>query len=146
LDADNRSPDNAITALVDDGGDPLEVVFRYDGIPYTVRDRGALALNFSAPHALVVGLAAQYTGPTLIQTFTSTSVGEELFATESFWVVNLNASKTFKNNVSFYLGVDNVFDYVQSTLGIPLFDYNWGPLRGTYFYAGVGYRYGKTRS
>ena len=28
-------------------------------------------------------------------------------------------------------------------LGDPRYDYNWGPLRGRYYYAGIGYNFAK---
>lgn len=164
LDPENRAPDNEITALVDIGDPtPVERTFVYDGIPYATEGRGALGLAFRLPARTTLTLATQYTGPTLIQSFNTEGIGvgvdPELSETEAFWVANLRLAKEFRVGVSLYAGVDNALDYVQADgctldealgdpalvgcLGDPRFDYNWGPLRGRYYYAGVGYAFGK---
>jgi outer membrane receptor protein involved in Fe transport len=66
-------------------------------------------------------------------------------STESFWVVNVNAAYDLRGGIALFAGIDNLNDYVQSTLGDEQFSHTWGPLRGRYVYAGVGYRFGERR-
>jgi outer membrane receptor protein involved in Fe transport len=166
LDPQNRAPDGEITALVDTGSPtPVERTFAYDEIPYATEGRGALGLAFRLPARTSLSLAAQFTGPTWIQSFNTEGIGAgvdpDLAETESFWVANVRVGKDFRNGVTLYAGVDNAFDYVQGDgctydealddpgqvgcLGDPRYDYNWGPLRGRYYYAGAGYAFGVPR-
>jgi outer membrane receptor protein involved in Fe transport len=157
LDPENRAPDEGITALIDRGGAPVEETFYYEEIPYTTDARGALGLTFSLPLRFTVILGAQYTGATWIQRFNQAGVDPDLSETEDFWVVNTRVSRDFRNGLQLYAGVDNVTDYVQAggctygeaqadselvgCLGDPSYDYNWGPLRGIYYYGGIGYSF-----
>jgi len=71
LDAANRSADGTITALFEEtaASGPVPRTFAYDGIPYTTEERGAVGLAFRLPAQVMLTVAAQYTGPTLIQRF-----------------------------------------------------------------------------
>jgi outer membrane receptor protein involved in Fe transport len=165
LDPQNRTPGGAITALVDPGGgDPFERTFFYgEGVPYTTDRRAALGFEFSLPPQAALSLNVQYTGPTLIQQFLAPTaaptfgIEEELAEAEDFWVANVRFSKTFRSGTTLYAGIDNVLGYVQGggcdlveaqlnpnlvgCLGDPRFDFNWGPLRGRYYYFGLGYQF-----
>lgn len=164
LDAENEAPEGAITALVDlGGGTPQERTFFYDGIPYATDGHGAVGIAFKVPLDVTLTLAGTYTGTTQIQRFNDQGVNfgidPELEETDAFWVANIRVNKDFRNGLALYYGVDNAFDYVQGNgctgrdasadpertgcLGDPRFDYNWGPLRGRYYYAGLGYAFGK---
>jgi len=64
----------------------------------------------------------------------------------SFAVVDAKLSKDITKNLTFYVGVKNLFDYVQADKESPLFydaddEYDvghiWGPLRGRMSYAGI---------
>ncbi len=164
LDMENEAPEGAITTLVDPGGStPQERTFFYDEVPYATDGHGAVGVVFKVPLEVTLTLAATYTGTTRIQRFNDQNVNfgvdPELVETEAFWVANLRVNKAFRNGLAFYYGVDNAFDYVQGNgcsgsdasadpqetgcLGDPRYDYNWGPLRGRYYYAGLGYAFGK---
>ena len=160
LDPENLSPGGAITGFVDPGTNPYEVTYYYDGVPYTTDRRGAFGFDFALPPQAALSLNVQYTGPMLIQRFsldTLSGVADELAETEDFWVANVRFSKTFSMGFTVYAGVDNVLGYVQASgcdgddaalnpslvgcLGDPRYDFNWGPLRGRYIYAGLGYQF-----
>jgi outer membrane receptor for ferrienterochelin and colicins len=159
LDPQNNTPNGEIHALLDFGGTPIPVTFSYDGVPYSTKARGALGLDFRAPGGFTFSFTTQYTGPTLIQSFRADGVAPDLSETDAFFVTNFRTMKEFRNGLSLYFGVDNLLDYVQADgcdladstanpalvgcLGDPRFDYNWGPLRGRYSYAGVGYTIGR---
>ena len=68
-----------------------------------------------------------------------TIVQDEPVSTEDFWITGMTVQKSFKYGISLFAGVDNISDYVEETLGDPSFDYNWGPLRGRYYYGGLSY-------
>lgn len=145
LDAENRSSGDEIVAIADLGFGPTEAVFKTGTIPYTVERRGSVGVDFRPPQSDVTfGVAAQYTGPTLIQEFDSFlgAQPDAFVSTESFWVVNFNVAVPFPSGLAWYAGVDNLSDYTQADLGDPHFDFNWGPLRGRYYYTGLRYRLG----
>jgi outer membrane receptor protein involved in Fe transport len=159
LDADNRTPDDAIHALIDFNGDPVERSFTSGEIPYTVEQRRAVAVEFRPPGTgLGIGITAQHTGPMRMQrfdagidgvitinpdlNFSQVSFEEDGFVeSDPFWVVNLSLSKAYRSGLALYGGIDNFTDYIQATLGDPQFDTNWGPLRGRYLYAGLRYTF-----
>ena len=86
-------------------------------------------------------------------------VSESLIQTSDFWVTNIRLTKGFPDGLTLYGGIDNVLDYVQGggctgeqaaanpalvgCLGDPRYDTNWGPLRGRYYYVGLGYNFDK---
>ncbi len=151
--ADNRTADDSIPVLIDYYNEPIWKEFTSDEVPYSVSRRGAVGVQFTPPRSgLSIGLAAQYTGPMEIQEFVqdfkaNADLGysevrfDSFVSSEDFWVVNANLSKSFKNGLAIYGGMDNLFDYVQADLGHPEHDTNWGPLRGSYAYAGLRYSY-----
>ncbi|WOT04191.1 TonB-dependent receptor plug domain-containing protein [Shewanella youngdeokensis] len=65
----------------------------------------------------------------------------------SYWTMDMKVTKSITDNIDFYAGVNNLFDYTQVTEGeSPLFfdadggydvAYIWGPLQGRQLYAGV---------
>ncbi|BDM65470.1 TonB-dependent receptor [Shewanella sp. NFH-SH190041] len=65
----------------------------------------------------------------------------------SYWTLDLKVTRALSDNIDFYAGVNNLFDYTQVTEGeTPLFfdasggydvAYIWGPLRGREVYAGI---------
>jgi len=150
LDAENRTTDDAIPVLIDFSNDPTPREFTTSIIPYTAKRRASVALQIKAPRRAVnVNVAAQYTGPTLIQGIGApggdlggSEIAFDSFAfTEDFVIMNVGFSKAFRNGVAIYGGVDNVGDNVQTDLSEHEFDYNWGALRGRYAYGGISYHF-----
>jgi outer membrane receptor protein involved in Fe transport len=151
--ADNRTPNDAIPVLIDYYSTPVWKEFTTAEVPYTVARRAAVGVQVTPPRGgWSFGVATQYSGPQEIQEFvqdfmTNPDLGfsevhfDSFVSSEDFWVVNANLSKSFKNGLALYGGMDNIFDYVQADLGDPTHDTNWGPLRGSYAYAGIRYRY-----
>lgn len=60
-------------------------------------------------------------------------------ATPSYWVYNVRGEVRLWKGLALFGGVDNVGDYVQEWLNDPRYEYNWGPLRGRYYYGGLAY-------
>lgn len=131
----------------------------FDRVPYTARRSGTLQLGYNAPTGKWDGLVqAQYQGSMPIQhwfaSFNDVSSGAcSLFGpggvdpqlclknglqdTPDFWVYNARFSLRLAKWLRLNGGVDNLGDYVQSDLLDPTNDYNWGPIRGRYFYGGL---------
>ena len=151
--AENRTAGRAIPVLIDYANTPVWKAFTTADVPYTPTRRAAVAVRFTPPRTgLDIGLIAQHTGPMLIQELVQDFVGnpdlgfsevhfDSFVSSDDYWVANLSLSRKFPNGLVLYGGVDNVLDYVQSDLGRPEHDTAWGPLRGRYVYAGIGYRY-----
>jgi outer membrane receptor protein involved in Fe transport len=151
LDAENKTSQDRIVALVDARPELIPKTFHTDRIPYVVERRGAVGLAFAPLRTDVTfDVSAQYSGDMLIQRFdkdvpdpTFTRLGDHMEFVESddYWVVNLAAAVDFPAGFAVFGGIDNVGDYVQDDLGDPHFEYDWGPLRGRYFYGGLRYRF-----
>ncbi len=148
-DHENTSADDALPALIDFFGRPMEYVFHSDELPYRPDSSASLGIDLEPVKGLAVSLSAQYTGQMLIQHFDAGSSGvagsqlnPDFFPTEDFWVYNLYVSGSIGEEIELFAGMDNIGAYVQADLGDRVTDYNWGPLRGSYFYAGMTYSFG----
>lgn len=153
LDAENRSPGDRIAALIDFFGTPVARDYVSSRIPYRPTRNGAVGADFRAGGATTVSVSLQYTGPMWIQTFDPANpvvepgyfseTQDAFVATENFTIANLRVEHRLPKGVSLFVGVDNVTDEVQSDLGDPRFDYDWGSLRGRYVYGGIAWRFEK---
>lgn len=165
LTPENRTEGGAIP-LVADTGVPSAATFYSSKLPYLASSAGSLALDFRpGPGGATASVSLAYTGSMRIQWFTestvvipytyseplppavinqsiSTQTQPSFVGTPSFWTINFRADFPFRNGIAVYAGADNITDYVMGDLGDPAFDYKWGPLRGRYFYGGLGYRFG----
>ena len=150
LDTENRTPGDEIPALIDFFNSPLEITIINDEVPFVAERNATVGLDLSLRRwGLVLNIDAQNTGSLAIQqydltTFEPTTGSDTIrfIPTESFWLVNLRATKTLPGGVNLYVGVDNIDDYIQSDLGDWSTDYTWGPQRGRYVYGGVSFRLG----
>jgi outer membrane receptor protein involved in Fe transport len=151
LEADNRTADDAVPAILDFFNTPTPYTYTVDRLPYLADRNASLAAQVRAGAGFTVGLTAQYTGSMWIQGFdddpsTPGILGsetlEEFFETDAFWAFGARIDKQLPKGLSAYLGVDNLTDELQSDLGDPRRDYDWGLLRGRYWYAGLGWRHG----
>jgi outer membrane receptor for ferrienterochelin and colicin len=113
-----------------------------DQIPFHPSDQGSVFIgwNDSKP-GLVVSAQALYTGSMYVQYFNRNtgSIRDSWVETPDFWVYNLNIQKRIYRYVSLFGGVDNITDEYQLWLDDPRYEYNWGPLRGQYFYVGISF-------
>lgn len=142
LDARNRTADGTVPVLIDFFNRPALSTLEFSKIPYLAERTGSLAADFRCPRTgLHVGLSAQYTGPMTIPEYADpTARGIAAFVrTPSFWVANVRIDAPIYKGLALYGGVDNVNDYVQDDLSQFRRDYNWGPLRGRYWYGGLSY-------
>ena len=51
----------------------------------------------------------------------------------------MRASKRLSKHITLRAGVDNIGNEYQTWLDDPRFEYQWGSLRGRYYYAGLSY-------
>jgi outer membrane receptor protein involved in Fe transport len=67
---------------------------------------------------------------------------DELRETPDFWLVNLAVRAPLPADFELVVGVDNLTDEVQDDMDDPTTDYNWGPLVGRTWRAGLRFTYG----
>ncbi|MBP7147479.1 MAG: TonB-dependent receptor [Acidobacteria bacterium] len=141
LEAKNTSGDPIVVDVFPPGGGgmPREQSIPCDDIPYHAR-RSATAQGTWNGSLFDFSLQAQFQGPMWIQTWEnvfSNALNEEFSETDSFWIVNARMAVHPLRWLTVHVGVDNVGNYVQNDLSDPTNDYNWGPIRGRYFYGGL---------
>ena len=140
-DPQNRTADGEIPVLLDWYGSPRSTTLYSDVVPYISRRNGTLSLQFREPSSnFLFDLSAQFAGPQLIQQFPRDGLPDTFISTPSFQIYNFRMSKAFRS-FDLFLGVDNLSGYYQTDLRDPRTDYTWGPLRGTYYYAGATFRF-----
>ena len=146
---ENRTEGDAIPILVDAFGTPVSITMHEGTIPYIARRAASLSLEMRPSSRATVALITQHTGSMRIQSFDRTTPQPPLasdaigFAsTPAFWTLNASASWALGRGLGLFVGVDNATDYVETDLGLPWFDHDWGPLRGRYVYGGLSYRLG----
>jgi outer membrane receptor protein involved in Fe transport len=114
-----------------------------DRIPYRPVRTGSLALSFSLPRRTTLSVQGNYTGRMLIQQFDEDPFAaqnillEEMRETSSFWLVNVSAQVPIVKHLDLILAADNLADEIQTDMGDPTTDYNWGPLVGRTWRAGL---------
>ena len=121
-----------------------------------IEERIRLGLDFSG-HQWDVNLNATWTGSRKYSDYTHASYDthyDDLANTiskgtssPSFVMVNMKVSDAINEHFTIYAGINNIFDYTQTSEGdSPLFYHEggswdvihiWGPLRGRTVYAGV---------
>lgn len=84
---------------------------------------------------------AQYTGSQRIQQQPEAGIGlvVEEADTPSFVIYNVRFSMRLTDHITLRAGVDNLGNEFQTWLDDPRFEYQWGSLRGRYYYAGLSY-------
>lgn len=119
-------------------------------IPFIPENSGQITLDYHPRSGFATAaINAQYTGPMLIQHYQNVpfmplppaGLLEDYLETDAFWVVNVSGTFLLTSHLDLYWGIDNLFNEVQDDLNDFTTDYNWGPIRGTYAYGGVTYRY-----
>jgi outer membrane receptor for ferrienterochelin and colicin len=113
-----------------------------DQIPFHPEDQGSVFLGWNDSRAgFSFSAQALYTGSMYVQFLNRNtgSIRDSWDETPSFWVYNFKIEKRVQRYVSLFGGVDNISDFVQLWLDDPRYEYNWGPLRGRYYYAGLSF-------
>lgn len=148
LDAENRTDGDAIPVSIDTGGSVLlPYTFISNTIPYVAQRAASLGLTVRPIRSGTLSLTGAYTGPMFIQQMKAsgaTVIGgtmTEFYRTPAFATLNVRYDHQLPKGIVLYAGADNVTDFVETTLGKPRYNYNWGPLRGRYVYGGMSYRY-----
>ncbi|UCF67305.1 MAG: TonB-dependent receptor [Acidobacteriota bacterium] len=111
-------------------------------IPYIPEDQGSAFVKWDdTRRGTFLQAQAQYTGSLLLQRLNFFEVGEveDFQPTRSLWIYNFRGEQRLWKGLSIYAGVDNISDERQDFLNDPRYEYNWGPLRGRYYYGGLSY-------
>jgi outer membrane receptor protein involved in Fe transport len=146
----NRN-DELVTVGIDRMGSTTPVSLAFERVPYLPIRTASLSASVSLPCESVVTLGAAYTGEMLIQYFDVNNQGpnmpfgnklqEDLRRTDDFWLVNLSVEVPISHGFGLFLAVNNLGDYIQTDLGDPMTDYNWGPLSGRSYRLGLRYHF-----
>lgn len=109
----------------------------------TPRTQGSASIAWeSKERGVQFTLEGQYTGRMLIQELPDregVSLVTDVLETPSLWVYNVRTRIRLSDHFDFNAGVDNTSNVIQSWLDDPRYEYNWGPLRGRYIWAGLSY-------
>jgi outer membrane receptor protein involved in Fe transport len=117
-----------------------------DRIPYQPMRTGSLSATVSLPRETQLTGQASYTGPMPIQQYEPLLVLDEMLESPGFWLVNFSFRVPLAKELELIGGVDNITDRLQNDLTTPTRDYNWGPLAGRSWRAGLRYsHFGKRR-
>jgi outer membrane receptor protein involved in Fe transport len=111
-------------------------------IPFQPQDQGSAFVRWDdQARGFDASAQVQYTGPMFVQVLGQTGAVDQFGfdKTTALWIVNLRAQHRLHKGLSGYVGVDNVTNKVQTNLSDPRYEYNWGPLRGRYYYAGLSF-------
>ena len=148
LDAENRTAGNAIPVAIDTGGSVLlPYTFYSNAIPYVAKRNAALGMTVRPIRTGTLSLVGAYTGPIHIQQMQASGASviggtlTDLYATPAFATLSVRYDQALPKGITLYAGVDNARDFVQTTLGKPRYNTDWGPLRGRYVYGGMSYTY-----
>ncbi len=135
-----------ITAdLVPEGLGMQPIVLPDEMIPFLPKDQGAGFVKWDDEQRGVhASIQAQYTGTQYVQRIPQTgffppAFGQPFVKTPKFWVFNLRGECRIDRGLSAFVGIDNLTSAHQSNLDDPHFEYNWGPLRDRYIYAGLSF-------
>lgn len=131
----------------------LVAVDRIPNRPVRTASAGA---SFTLDRGMVLGLQANYTGPQVIQQWqpyppvppdeegkrnaSDNGLLEDMRSVKGFWMANLSFTAPLTPAIELSAGVDNLTDEIQSDLGDPTRDANWGPLAGRTLRFGLRFR------
>lgn len=110
-------------------------------IPLHPENQGSAFVRWEdEEHDLEVSAQGQYTGSMSVQIIPEIGFVTEFRDTRSFRVYNLRVEKGVYRGLSVFAGVDNITDEYQDWLDDPSNEYQWGPLRGRYYYGGISFQ------
>lgn len=135
------------------GGAIQTALVPVDRIPNRPVRTASAGASLTLPHQVVIGLQANYTGPQMIQQWlpfppdeeekrqaSDSGLLDEMRPVKGFWLANLSLTAPLTKSIEFSAGLDNVTDFIQTDLGDPSRDTNWGPLAGRTIRFGVRFR------
>ncbi len=118
------------------------VLVPMDEIPYRPERTGSIAATYRFADKYLVSIGGNYTGEMWIQQFNADGISpnglEQAFRrTDDFWIGTLSAVIPLNESIEFQINLDNFTDEIQNDLGDPTTDFNWGPLAGRTWSAGL---------
>jgi outer membrane receptor protein involved in Fe transport len=109
-------------------------------IPFYAEDQGSAFIKWDDPiRGWRIFAQANYTGSMYIQEYVAIGIADTFAETPSFATYNLSVRKRVHTYISVFAGVDNITDEYEKWLDDPRYEFNWGQLRGRYYYGGVSF-------
>jgi outer membrane receptor protein involved in Fe transport len=109
-------------------------------LPYLPEDTGAAFVTWEDNRrGFELTVEGQYTGEQRIQELPEFGPVTTFRTTPDFWIYNARFRARIWGGLSAFGGVDNIGDEAQLWLDDPRYEYNWGALRGRYWYGGLAY-------
>ncbi len=124
---------------------PQDQVIPIRRIPYQPVRTASLGVAVSLPRRVNLSATGSYTGAMPIQQFDpNPNAGTNLLlpemrSTDPFWLVNASITVPIGRYLGLTGSINNLTDEIQSDLGDPTTDYNWGPLSGRSYLFGLKY-------
>ncbi len=125
--------------------DPQDQIVPIDRVPYQPVRTGSVGMNLSLPKGISVSAGATFTGQMLIQQYNEDPGAAqnillpEMRTSDDFWMVNLSFRAPIGKYLTLEGGLANLTNKLQTDLGDPTTDYNWGPLNGKSYRLGLKY-------
>lgn len=128
----------------------MTTLVRIERIPYRPSRSGSVGFTFTFPNSATLSIQGNYTGAQLIQQSKAINGYDDMTSRNillqamrrapAFWMGNISLTLPLGRSFELDAGIDNFNDYIQEDLADPTRDYNWGPLTGITFRAGLRYR------
>lgn len=124
---------------------PQDQIVPIDRVPYQPVRTGSCGMNFSLPRGISIAAGGSYTGRMPIQQYNQDPTAAqnillpEMRSSGDFWMVNLSFRAPIGKHLTLEGGVANLTNKLQTDLGDPTTDYNWGPLNGKSYRLGLRY-------
>jgi len=111
-------------------------------VPYVPRRSASVSLSYDGSGRMRWFLQADFNDEVAVQSFERLSANSSLRSdslqeTDSFWLVSAGLRGEWSRDLGYFLRLENLTNEIQSDLGDPTTDYNWGPLSGRAFRAGL---------
>jgi len=109
-------------------------------IPFYPEDQGSAFIKWDdSVRGWSISARASYTGSMLIQEYAPIGIADSFAETPSFTTYDFSVRARVHRYLTVFAGVDNITDESEIWLDDPRYEYNWGPLRGRYYYGGVSF-------
>jgi outer membrane receptor protein involved in Fe transport len=111
-------------------------------VPYVPQRSASLNLSYDGVGVTNWFVQIDFNDEVAIQSFerlaaNSSLRSDSLQRSDSFWLVATGLRGDLNRDLGYFLRFENLINEIQSDLGDPTTDYNWGPLSGRAFRAGL---------